>query len=30
MAGLVADAEDEFADEIGIPPGGFTQRDTEG
>src|SRR5438552_2982564 len=26
---LDAAGEDEFADEIGRPPGGFTQRDTE-
>ena len=28
-SGLVPTCEDELADEIGRPPGGFTQRDTE-
>ena len=29
QAGFVSTREDEFADEIGCPPGGFTQRDAE-
>ena len=29
QAGLVPTAEDELGDEIGRPPGGFTQRDAE-